>query len=139
MLSEELNKLLEHSVEYATDLLIETGESYPFGAYIDLVGNVHPLEMEINMKQVPQAEKVIEGLRTYCQQEMAEKRLKAYCLSYEVSIQLSESETTDAIAFEMIHADISEIPGYFLPFTLSSSEGKKSALPGELFAVKQNS
>ena len=47
-MTEELKKLLDHVVEYATELLTETGESYPFAAYIDLKGNHHPLEMEIN-------------------------------------------------------------------------------------------
>ena len=48
---EEIEKLIEHSFEYAQELIIDTKEFYPFGAYIDTIGNVHPLEFEFNPKK----------------------------------------------------------------------------------------
>ena len=151
---EDLKKLLDHSVEYASELLLETGDCYPFGAYLDTIGNVHPLEMEIDAKNVPQIGKVIDALTIYCTTEMAEKRMHGYCLSYEVKVQLSENTVTDAIAFELVHQTEQSIPKYYLPFTskrLSKkdkeaaghdpfAEEKTNDTPqaelGELFAVK---
>lgn len=152
-MNEDLKKLLDHSVEYASELLVETGDSYPFAAYIDTIGNVHPLEMEIDTKNVPQIQKVIDALTIYCSEEMKEGRMRAYCLSYEVLIHLTEEETTDAIAFEMKHQTESGLPKYYLPFRskrISKKEIEKNleaGLPvtgndeplaelGELFAVK---
>lgn len=155
-MNEDLKKLLDHSVEYASELLVETGDSYPFAAYIDTIGNVHPLEMEIDDKNIPQIQKVIDALTIYCTEEMKESRMRAYCLSYEVKIQLAEGDSTDAIAFEMIHQAEKDLPKYYLPFkskrltkkekdailekdpfaTFEIKEGENQAEIGELFAVK---
>ena len=123
---------------------METGESYPFAAYIDTVGNVHPLEMEIDSKNVPKAGKVTETLNKYCEEELSAAKMKAYALAYEVKIQLSENETTDAIAIEMTHAEQKEIPVYYIPFTpvpkdkwIESDEDFSKAEIGEMFAVKK--
>lgn len=133
---EEVEKLLEHSVEYATDLLNETGESYPFGAFIDTIGNVHPLEMEIDKKNVPNIGKVVESLTTYCEGEMKASKMNGYALAYEVSLQLEQDAAPiDAIAFEMKHFADEEPPLFYLPFTV---DAQKKAQIGKLFAVKRS-
>jgi hypothetical protein len=132
-MNEELKKLLDHSVEYATELLTETGECYPFGAYIDTVGNVHPLELEIDPKNVPQIGKVVDSLDKYCKAEMTENRMRGYCLSYEVKVQLSESKSTDAICFDLVHTEEKDIPKFYLPFL---PLGERKTEVGDLFAVK---
>lgn len=150
-MNEDLKKMLDHSVEYASELLLETGDCYPFAAYIDTVGNVHPLEMEIDEKNVPQIQKVIDALTIYCTEEMNENRMRAYCLSYEVKVQLAENQTTDAIAFEMVHQTEKNIPAFYLPFKSNRlSKKEREANPratknqpeeaqaelGDLFAVR---
>lgn len=131
---EEIQKLLNHCMEYATELLTETGESYPFAAYIDTIGNVHPLEMEIDTKNVPKLGTVVESLKKYCELEMSERRMHGYALAYEVKIKLDEKTETDAIAFDLHHADEKNLPNYYLPF---STTAEKSVTIGEVFAVKQ--
>ena len=145
-MTEELKKLLDHAVEYATELLTETGESYPFGAYIDLKGNTHPLEMEIDPKNIPQIGKVIENLTKYCTEEMEQNRMRGYCLSYEVKIKLDEQTTTDATAFEFHHCEEKDLPKFYLPYTMTKSTSApdqdtgatvtRTVKLGELFAVK---
>ncbi len=131
----EIEKLLAHSIEYASDLLTETGEAYPFGAFIDTIGNVHPLEMEVDMKNVPTNGKVIESLTAYCTNEIKENKMKGYALAYEVQLQLEDNApAVDAIAFDMSHNEQNDIPLYYLPFTVNSN--KKGTI-GELFAVKR--
>ncbi len=132
----EVEKLLEHSVEYATELLQETGECYPFGAFIDTIGNVHPLEMEVtDTKNMPKIGQVIDALTIYCEGELAQGKLKGYALAYEVKLQLEEgAESIDAIAFDMKHVEQATIDLFYLPF---KSVGDKKALIEPLFAVKR--
>ena len=132
---EEVEKLLEHSVEYATNLLVETGESYPFGAFADTIGNVHPLEMEIDTKKVPTIGQVIENLTGYCEGEMKASKMNGYALAYEVQLQLEENaEPTDAIAFDIKHSQQDEVAMFYLPFSISSD---RKATVGELFGAKR--
>lgn len=134
-MNEEVEKMLEHSVEYASELLTETGESYPFGAFIDTIGNVHPLEMEIDRKKIPNIGQVIDVLTKYCEVELKNERLRGYALAYEVKLQLeTEKDPVDAIAIDMKHVDQDDVPLFYLPF---SFEENKKARPGELFAVKR--
>jgi hypothetical protein len=128
--------MLEHTVEYATDLLKETGEAYPFGAFLDTIGNVHPLEMEIDPKKVPQNGKVIESLRAYCETEMLEERVTGYALAFEVQLQLEEGAAPiDAISIEMKHIADKAIPHFYLPFETLPD---KSVQINELFGVKKD-
>lgn len=133
---EEVEKLLTHSVEYATEILTDTGECYPFGAFLDTIGNVHPLEMEVeDTKNMPTIGKVINGLTIYCETEYAAAKMRGYALAYEVKLQLEvDAEPIDAICFEMTHCDQPTIDLYYLPF---KSLGDKKATIGELFAVKR--
>lgn len=134
-MNEELDNLLTHSVEYARELLNETGEAYPFGAFIDTIGNVHPLEMEIDPKKVPTIGEVIENLKNYCEGEMKASKMNGYALAYEVSIKLDEAaDPTDAIAFDMKHLENEEPPLFYLPFT---SVDRKISEIGELFGVQR--
>lgn len=132
---EEVEKLLEHSVEYATDLLTETGESYPFGAFADTIGNVHPLEMEIDKKKLPNNGQVVNSLTLYCEGEMKASKQRGYAIAYEVSLQLApDADPTDAIAFDIKHVEEDDLPVFYLPFTVGDD---KKATVGELFAVKR--
>ena len=132
-MQDEIQKLIDHCVDYATELLTETGESYPFGAYIDTIGNVHPLEMEIDTKNIPKLGKVIDTLKTYCMAEIEAKRMNGFALSYEVSMDLDEKSKTDAIAIELHHSNENKLPVYYLPFRMNDD---KSVVIGTIFAVK---
>ncbi len=129
----EINeKLLEHCDEYATDMLKETGESYPFGAYIDTIDNVHPLEMEFDPKNMPKVGAVIEGLQKYCKEEIAAERMKAFAICYEADVALSEEEILTTVCID-IQNEEEDTPLFYLPYTKSElGVGVK-----EMFAVKR--
>ena len=134
-MTEEIEKMLQHTVAYATELLQETGEAYPFGAFLDTIDNVHPLEMEIDPKNVPTNGKVIENLSTYCTTEMAADKMNAFALAYEVQVQLeADADPIEAIAIDMTHKTEKNIPLFYLPYTANDT---KSASIGQLFAVKR--
>ena len=135
-MNQGIKDLLDHGVAYASELLIETGEAYPFGAFTDTIDNVHPLEMEIDPKNVPTIGEVITNLTHYCEEEMQSERMHGYLLAYEVQVQLTEdTPPSDAIAFEIIHKETpkEDTPLFYLPFEKDETERK--AQPGNLFAV----
>ncbi|MEZ4923644.1 MAG: hypothetical protein R2780_10775 [Crocinitomicaceae bacterium] len=129
-MEKETKDLLDHCVEYATELLMETGESYPFGGFIDTIGQVHPLEMEIDKKNVPTIGKVIQALGKYGEEEIKEGRMHSYAVTYEAAVKLSEDQTQDCIAID-ITCPSDPQPVFYLPF---NKVGDKVSI-GELFAV----
>lgn len=131
-MKEDIQKLLDHCVEYASELLKETNEAYPFGGFIDTIGNPHPLEMEIDAKKVPTIGKVIETLTKFGETEMAEKRILGYAVTYEAEVAISDNEVQNCIGIDITYEG-EDLPIFYLPF---SWEGDKTVI-GELFAVKR--
>ncbi len=119
IMHEEVKKLIDHSFEYAQELLEDVGEFYPFGAYIDTAGNVHPLEYDPDAKIQPTVGKVLESLTKYCQTEIQENRMKGYALTYESEVQLQADEKPmNCISVESFHTEEENIPNFYMPFSL---------------------
>lgn len=131
---EEIVKIIDHSFEYAQELLIDTKEFYPFGAYIDTIGNVHPLEFEFNPKKMPQVGEVLDSLTKYCETEMAEKRMHAYGLTFEAQIKLTENEAAKNCIGLLIKHNIEEnIPAFYQSYDFDNDH---QPIFGEIFAVE---
>ncbi|MFK5857014.1 MAG: hypothetical protein QM503_12860 [Bacteroidota bacterium] len=128
--------IIDHSIEYAKDLLTDTGQCYPFGATIDNAGIVHPLEFEIeDKKNVPNNETVIKGLRKYCETALAANSIKAYGIIYEASVQLdADADAIDTIAMDIVESRGEIIPFYYFPYTITNSD---TVAFSETFAVKR--
>ncbi len=128
--------VLDHSLEYAKELLEDTGEFYPFAAYVDMAGQIHPLEFEIeDKKNMPNNGKVIEALDLYCTEQFEQRKLKAYGITYESGVQLTEEEETiNAITIDIKPLENLEAPVFYFPF--ESKDGNMSY--GEPFAVKRD-
>ncbi len=127
--------IIDHSFEYAKDLLTDTGQCYPFGAYVDNAGIVHPLELEIDKKNIPNNETVIEGLKKYCETELQEKRIIAFGLTYEANVQLEvDSGNIDTIAIDIIDENDKPPPIYYFPYKIKE-EGNVEF--GDAFAVSR--
>ncbi|MFT4602784.1 MAG: hypothetical protein ACI857_002971 [Arenicella sp.] len=131
-MNENNEKLLEHCDEYATELLKGTGESYPFGAYLDTIDNVHPLEMEFDPKQMPKIGAVMEKLTKYCNEELEAKRMNAFAICYEVEVAISEEEKLTCIAIDITNP-AEETPLFYLPYTTT----EMGVGVQEMFAVKR--
>ncbi len=127
-------KLLNHSVDYAKELIVDTLEFYPFGAFIDTIDNVHPLEFDYDKKKQPTVETVLNSLTKYCETELANKKIKAYALTYESEVKLSENtDTLKCITVEIKTKNSEQFPKYFVPYHIN--ENKKVTFD-EMFAVK---
>jgi len=129
-------KILDHSFEYAKELLTDTGQCYPFGATIDKAGIVHPLEFEIeDKKNMPNNETVIKGLRKYCETELAANNIKAYGLTYEAVVQLEEdADGIDTIAMDIVESNGEIVPIYYYPYEITNSD---TVTFSETFAVRR--
>lgn len=129
------DQIIEHSYEYAKDLLTDTGAIYPFGAFIGREGHVHPLEFDFDKKNMPTNEQVIEGLTKYCREEMAKGSILAYGLTYEASVQLEEDgDFIDTFAIDIVTSEDEQPPVYYYPYTIKEN---KEVVFGEQFAVKR--
>ncbi len=119
-MNEEVQKMIDHSFEYAQELIIDTKEFYPFGAYIDTIGNVHPLEFEYNPKKMPTVGTVLDHLKKYCENEIAEEKMRGYALTFEAELQLEENEPKKTcIGLEITHVEEQDLPAFYQPYTIN--------------------
>lgn len=131
----DTQKIIEHSFDYAKELLEETGEFYPFGAYLDKKGQIHPLEFELDKKNMPTNGQVIEGLTKYCTSEMEEGNIIGYGITFEAGVQMhEEEEPINTIAIDIVLSDDGVQPVYYFPYTKVGSDNVEF---GETFAVKR--
>lgn len=130
-----VDKILDHSREYAKELLIDTGELYPFGAYIGVEGNAHPVEYEYDKKNMPTVGVVIEALSKYCETELKEGNILAYGLTYEASVQLEkDADFVDTFVIDITIKDGTDVPLYYYPYQISAN---KTVTFDDPFAVKR--
>ena len=131
-----IQTIIDHSYEYASDLLKDTGQCYPFGAFLDRAGIVHPLEFEItDKKNIPNNESVIWSLKKYCNTEMEKGSSIGYGITHEAAVLLKEgADNIETIAIDIVLANYDEVPVYYFPYEIKS-EGDVDF--GEPFAVKR--
>jgi hypothetical protein len=132
--NELIDNLLNHCKNYASDLLMETGELFPFGALTDSKGLTHHREVEVDEKKIPSNGEIIESLLLYFTDAMKNHGALAYALCCEASVKLDENNVIDAISIDIRHAGLPDIPMFYYPFTLSSDD---EVTFGEMFAVKR--
>ena len=133
-MNKEVKILLDHCRNYAEDLLMETGELFPFGALTDQNGMTHHREYEIDKSNIPSNGEIMDILLGYFRKEFEEGRAKAFALAFEASVQLDENSRTDAIAVDIRHRDENDLPVYYFPFRIVE---KDLPVIGEVFAVKK--
>jgi len=130
----EIEDLMDHSIDYAQDLLDETLEFYPFGAWIDTKGGVHPLEFEFDKKQMPTVETVLSQLKEYCDSEMEANKMNAYALTYESELILEEGQAAvKCISLDILHKELKDIPKFYVPYSINEDN---IVTYSELFGVK---
>jgi hypothetical protein len=118
--------LVEHSLETAKQMLDQTNEFHPFGAFLGKNGTVHPLGVEVDKKNIPSNGDLIQQLNDLAKTE----NIEHYSLCYEVSIQLVASRNpTDAICVEI---KVKDVPKFYLPFSKSG----ETFVYDEVFAVE---
>ena len=129
-----INTIIDHSTEYAKDLLQDTGQCYPFGAFFDKAGIVHPLEFDLeSADSVPNNETVINSLKKFCESEISSGKIIAYGITCEADVQLEkDAEPIDTICIDIVVKN-EEQPVYYFPYSVSEGE----LTYGEAFAVRR--
>ena len=131
----DIESIIDHSIEYAQDLIEGTLEFYPFAAYIDTIGNVHPLEFEADTKKMPKIEEVLESLGAYCETEMAAGKMHAFGLIFESELVLEEGkEAVKCITIDIKHKDETDIPTFYQSYTI---EEENEVVYSDVFGVKK--
>ncbi len=131
----EIEKMINHSFEYAQELLIDTKEFYPFASFIDTIGNVHPMEFDFDKKNMPTVGKVIDTLKTYCQKEMSDQKIKGFSLTFEAELKLTDEGALETcIATEVFHSEETDIPDFYMTYQINAENDIDF---GELFGVKK--
>jgi hypothetical protein len=127
-------ELIEHCSEYAKELLSETLDFYPFGAFVSKTGQVHPLELEPENKNSTKNGEVVDSLLKYLITEFEKGEIIAYATVYEVEYQLNKDEPSNkAFAIKIINS-ASEEPMFYYPYSITGP----SVDFKEPFAVKVN-
>jgi len=133
-LPKEITNLLDHCRNYGYDLLLETGELFPFGALTDANGRTHHREEEIDPKHIPSNGQIMERLLEYFHTQFEQHEACGYALAYEASVQLDVDTATDALAVDIRYRDHEELPLFYFPFSMESDDLVRF---GEVFAVKR--
>lgn len=134
-LPEPVEILLDHCKNYASDLLMESGELFPFGALTDARGRTHHREVEVDLKNIPSNGEIIEALETYFKDQMENHDALGYAVACEARVQLDEHNTTDSVAIDIRYKDDPDLPMFYLPFAYKAD--KDHVEFGSLFAVKR--
>jgi hypothetical protein len=131
----DIETIIEHSIEYAQDLIEGTLEFYPFGAFVDTAGIVHPLEFEFDAKKMPQVQEVLEGLEKYCENQMALGKMHAYGLIYESELILeADADAVNCISIVCKHKEETDIPLFYQSYTISEENDVSYS---DIFGVKR--
>ena len=135
-LPDHIQNLLSHCENYATDLIMETGEFAPFGALTDASGLTHHREVEIDPRDVPSNGEIIEELQKYFIDQYENHGAQGYAIACEAAVQLDENTKTDAIGIDIRFRDENNIPMFYIPFTMNWDT--RQATYGKMFAVKRD-
>ncbi|MDP2724501.1 MAG: hypothetical protein Q8O72_17255 [Bacteroidales bacterium] len=112
--------LIDHSYEYAVDLLDDTGEFYPFAAFTDKAGQVHPLEFEVDKNKMPNNSQVLEALTAWCTNEFKSGGITGFALVFEAAVTLEEGKPSiDTICMDITTTDQSDLPIYYFPYKVN--------------------
>ncbi len=115
---------------------METGELFPFGALTDEKGLTHHREVEVDQSDIPSNGEIMDQLMEYFLAEFDAGRAKAFALAYDANVKLDEDSATDAIAVDIRHHDMEDLPVYYFPYQYE----KDAEVPvfGEAFAVERD-
>ncbi len=132
---EEIQNLLNHCENYATEMLMETGEFFPFGVLTDNSGRTHHREVEIDLRDVPSNGEIMDDLLEYFEDQYKNHNAKAFAITYEASVQLDQNNTTDTVVIDIRSKNINELPLFYIPFSFSKKN--QNVIFGEMFAVQR--
>ncbi len=118
----DIEKLIGYSVDFAENLLLDSGEYYPFGSKLSLSGKFTPVSF-FDEEEYPESEKVINGLTTAFEEAFSKKEIRAYCIAYDVRVKNEKfNSSIDAIMIAIKHIDVEGKLIYYYPYELENKK-----------------
>ena len=105
----------------AEQLLIEQGEFYPLGAYIDLHGKF-TYSSFYDGEEFPLSNTVIENLKTHFERQFQADAIRAYAVTYDSRVTSDDfPNSIDCITIYIKHNDFATTAFYF-PYRLGNKK-----------------
>jgi len=101
---EECERLMNEAISFAEKMLRKRKEFYPYAYVLRPNGEVAMIA-GYDGTEKPKSQDIIDILRTSLMDEAAAARVRATAIVYDVRVQLSAGEKSDAIAVALDHRD----------------------------------
>lgn len=121
-ITDDTKILINYSVDFAEQMLIENEEFFPFACTINSMGELVPISF-FDGDEFPKSETLIDNLETILDNQLKQKEKRAYALTYDVKVKRhNEFEMHDAIAVKIKHIETEQSIVYFFAYKLNSQK-----------------
>ncbi len=111
-----VEKLVNHCLDMAEELLIEQGEFYPFGATINNFGELKNVGL-FDGDDFPISDVVIEKLKEGFESDIKNGEIQSYAICFDCrASKKTTSEKTDAVAMECYIRHTEQRITYYYPY-----------------------
>ncbi len=117
----DIQELINHCHEMAEKLLLDQGEFYPLGAYIDIQGEFSYISFH-DGDEFPLSNTVIENLQNYFEKQLQEEAIRAYAVTYDSRVTSDDfPDSIDCVTIYIKHIDFATTTFYY-PYRLKNNE-----------------
>ena len=118
----DIERMIGYSVEFAENLLLDSGEYYPFGSKISSSGEFIPVSF-FDEEEFTESQKIINELTYTFEEALSKKEVRAYCITYDVRVKNEKySSAIDAILVSIKHEDVEGKLTYYYPYELGNKK-----------------
>ena len=119
---DDTQKLIDYSIDFASKMLTEKQEFFPFAATVDLKGDII-MTSYFDGDDHPQSQDLINKLQLLLDRLLDSRERRAYALTYDVKVKKDDtSEKTDAIAIKIKHTDTKDLRVYYFAYKLTTQK-----------------
>lgn len=132
---DDIQRIIDYCHMFAELMLNKSSEFYPFGAMINLKGELITFGFEDYETNKPKSQDVINELTKECNNYLNKQKIRAYGIACDVRVSINDiGDKSDAILIDILHKEGLHIPKYF--FTYSWTENNKLMF-NESFGMKR--
>ncbi len=133
-INNDLQQIIDYSHKFAKHMLIRSGEYFPFGAQINMQGDLASIGYEDEESDIPNSEEVISELSKALKDQLDVENIRAYGITSHVIIAINqEGDKSDAIMVDIQHKD-DAIPLYCFPYHWTAN---RDLIFGESFVMNR--